>query len=102
MLRTKPDVRFEVITRALLRMLTVLENISTLQNHDITITAGTEGKHMPGSKHYTGEALDIRTRDLSDAQRDYILFTLRSRLGLGYDVVEEFNPPHIHIEYDPS
>jgi hypothetical protein len=101
-LRTKPDVRFEVITPALIKILTVLERIAQLAKTDITITSGTDGHHMIGSKHYIGHAVDIRSRTLARAQKEVILHELKKRLGDGYDVVDEFNPPHIHIEYDPK
>lgn len=102
MLRTKEDVRFEVITPALLRILTVLEEISRITNIDITITSGSDGTHMTGSKHYQGHAIDIRSRDLSTFQKERILTGLSLYLSNDYDVVEEFTPPHIHIEYDPK
>lgn len=69
--------------------------------YDMTITSGTDGKHMEGSKHYTGDALDIRSSVFPDYDaRSLFLIELRNRLGKDYDIVIEKD--HIHIEYDPK
>jgi|GEM_PF-1465281 hypothetical protein len=74
---------------------------------DITpvITSGNEGTdgdgvHMDGSKHYTGDAVDLRTNNLTQSQIDDVSSTLSSSLGDDYDVVVEST--HIHVEYDPA
>jgi hypothetical protein len=77
-----------------------LANVSEILKLELTITSGTDGKHMPGSKHYTGEALDIRTSNLTRTNRERVLVALKGRLGPQYDVVLEKD--HIHVEYDPS
>jgi hypothetical protein len=62
----------------------------------VTITSGNDGKHMKGSKHYTNEAIDIRSKDMF-----YPVGTtlrIRKKLGRHYDVILERD--HIHIEYD--
>ena len=64
------------------------------------ITCGLDGKHMPGSKHYTGEALDLRTRHLDMRLRPVLAEDYSKALGPQYDVVLEDNPPHIHVELD--
>jgi hypothetical protein len=110
MLRTKPDVRFEVITPALLRMLTVLEYLartkkglnSFIPTEGIVITSGSEGKHKPNSLHYKGLAIDIRSRTFTIVMTIDFLAELRKLLGSGFQVIEEHNPPHFHIEYDPK
>jgi len=68
-----------------------------------TITSGLDGKHMAGSKHYSGEAVDLRSYHLNDEQTKNILKDLKNSLGNDYDVVDETKTksPHIHIEYDP-
>ncbi|MEQ8434592.1 MAG: hypothetical protein RIA71_10155 [Oceanicaulis sp.] len=74
---------------------------------DITpvITSGNEGTdgdgvHMDGSKHYTGDAVDLRTNNLTQSQIDDVSSTLSSSLGDDYDGVVEST--HIHVEYDPA
>lgn len=70
-------------------------------NEKLCITSGDDGKHMEGSKHYTGEAVDIRRPKnfMFNNDIDMLVKDLATSLGEGYDVVlENF---HIHIEYDP-
>lgn len=66
----------------------------------MTITSCTDGKHSPGSRHYTGGAFDIRTRDIPKDQWQIVAGDIRERIGIEYDVVVEKD--HIHIEHDPK
>lgn len=68
------------------------------ENYIMTITSAKDGKHMSNSKHYSGNAIDIRTRDMkeiNDTARE-----IKFELGEDYDVIVEKD--HIHIEYDPN
>ncbi len=69
---------------------------------DLIITSLTEGKHMPGSLHYEGLAVDLRTRHLALSDRALAANRLRMNLGPDYDVILETDPPHIHVEFDPK
>ena len=79
---------------------TVDQVFQEVAGRDAIVTYTTNGEHGADSKHYTGEAIDLRTRDLSVANRQRAANLLRERLGDNYDVVDEGN--HIHIEYDPK
>jgi hypothetical protein len=71
---------------------------------DMVITAGTDGQHRRGSKHYTGEALDIRTKTLTRAERVGFIAHLKRKLGANYDVVlEDVGRANelLHVERDP-
>ena len=70
-----------------------------------TITSGTDGKHKQGSKHYTAEALDVRTKDMKPAMKHLFAQHLKDRLGANYDVILESlgkTNEHLHVEYDPK
>lgn len=70
-----------------------------------TITAGTDGTHMKGSLHYKGQAIDLRSKNLKEEQKDLVFAELKKRLGKDYDVLlEDRGMPneHFHIEYDPK
>lgn len=69
---------------------------------DMVVTSVADGKHRPGSLHYRGEAVDIRTRHLSRVDANYFAEAVSEALGAEYDVVLERDPPHLHIEYDPK
>lgn len=69
---------------------------------DAYMTHGTDGQHSAGSKHYTGDATDWRTRDLSWAVKKQLAEKLNDELNEGghvYDVI--VHSTHIHIEVDP-
>jgi hypothetical protein len=67
---------------------------------DMLITSGNDSQHMAGSRHYTDEALDFRTRHLTAEQKSILVQFVKLRLGPDYDVVLESD--HLHIEYDPK
>lgn len=77
-----------------------LANVAEEEKLELVITAGTDGKHMVGSKHYTGEALDIRTSNLTQGQILLVMSGLKHRLGSSYDVLIEAD--HVHVEFDPK
>lgn len=66
-------------------------------------TCGTDSKHMPGSLHYVGLAIDIAMP--SESTKASIIAKLKVQLGDDYDVVEEASAvggPHIHVEFQPK
>lgn len=66
--------------------------------YDMVVTSITDGIHLPHSKHYTGDAFDIRSRDMSNPVK--MVSIIKDCLGHDYDVI--FERDHIHIEYDPK
>ncbi|MEE9273305.1 MAG: hypothetical protein V3U57_08575 [Robiginitomaculum sp.] len=64
------------------------------------ITSGSDGTHSTGSLHYDGNAVDLRTNNLTQAQTMAVASALSTLLGSGYDVVVEID--HIHVEYNPG
>ena len=67
---------------------------------DFTITPCVERKHMTGSLHYAGAAIDVRTRDLQPADVQKLIARIESCLGDDFDVLLEVD--HIHIEFQPK
>lgn len=105
MLTTKPGVRFGVITPALLYMLTTLERLSRtlfgLPDEGLVITAGSDGTHMAGSKHYTGEAVDLRSKTLNSTVKSGFIAILRAELGPQFTVLLEGEGTpneHLHVQ----
>lgn len=66
------------------------------------VTAGRDGEHMKGSKHYTDEAIDFRIFHLKANELDTVVQAAKNTLGQDFDVVVEHKPPHLHVEYDPK
>ena len=81
----------------------VAEQIYKKFGAECVITAGTDGKHMEGSLHYKGLALDIRTHNVPGRALQ-LKVALQQALGKDYDVVlEAVGTPneHCHLEFDP-
>lgn len=65
------------------------------------ITSGREGKHSHASFHYSGLALDWRTRHLDPTQVQIAVREMKKKLEpMGFDVILESS--HIHVEYQPK
>jgi len=64
------------------------------------VTSVCDGKHMQGSKHYEGMAIDIRTREMQAAMLKPCLEELKEALGHQYDAILEGD--HFHVEFDPK
>lgn len=77
----------------------IAEQIYKKYGAECVITAGTDGKHMEGSLHYKGLALDLRTFNVPGRELA-ICNQIKQALGPDYDVIIEKD--HIHLEYDPK
>jgi hypothetical protein len=64
------------------------------------ITSSKEGKHMIGSLHYVGQALDFRSRNIAAHNKGGLIAALREALGSQFDIVDR--KTHIHIEFQPK
>lgn len=65
------------------------------QGDGVTITCACGGVHSAGSFHYYGGALDLRTRDFSETQKNTAYQDLKRALP-GYDII--LHKTHIHAE----
>ena len=63
------------------------------------ITSGRDGKHKVRSLHYSGNALDFRTRTVPAQLQEELVGKIRRALGQDFQVVLE--PTHLHVEYQP-
>ena len=73
--------------------------IANGDNYQVTITSAKDGVHSPGSLHYVGLAVDIRTKDMKDISLSVKwLDKFLNVNGKKFDVVFEID--HIHIELD--
>lgn len=91
-LSVKTGVLFEHDSFALGRILAALLLLD--YPGELVITSGSDGTHDPNSRHYRGEAVDIRTSNLanpSDVRR-----LLLAALGPKFSVIDEGN--HLHIQ----
>ena len=70
---------------------------------DLFVTSGNDKVHSRGSKHYSDEALDFRTKNMKTAEKHSFIKELKRRLGRHYDVILEDEGgvnEHAHCEFD--
>ncbi len=99
-IKLKPTVK---VPKTVVIACAVVNAATKLELADMLITSGNDSKHMSGSKHYSDEALDFRTKHLTKADKYALVDEVRKRLGADYDVILEFEGganEHLHIEWD--
>ena len=65
---------------------------------DLVITSALDGKHSTKSKHYSGMAVDIRSRNCGRPKA--VLEDIIVLLPSAFDCI--FEGDHFHIEFDPK
>lgn len=75
-------------------------NFEHNEDHEMTVTSIKDGKHMEGSRHYSGNAADLRIWNIPQPLHSTLTKKLKEALGLDFDVVLESD--HIHVEFDPK
>lgn len=106
MLICKANVRFKRITPAMMILLNALYRMDQLkldgQPDDIVITSANDSKHMAKSRHYTDEALDVRSKTFADeAAKARFVTQLRAQLGTDFTVLYEGKGTpnqHFHVQ----
>ena len=102
----KPAVRFRGFTRGLIRILVAVQRVAErTRMAQVVITSANDGKHSqrPRSRHYTNEAIDLRSRNFrTAAARDRFIARLREELGSRFYVAYEgHGKPSAHIHVQP-
>lgn len=97
-------IDFMLIEDVVLLALPLIDNV--FREHagrEAIVTSVTGGRHREDSWHYKGRAVDLRSHDLTEEQKDLILADLRDTLGQHWDVIlEDRNErnEHYHLEAD--
>jgi hypothetical protein len=102
----KPGVKIDGLRPEIVLGLMCVKAVFDRYKYELVITEGTGGKHMVGSLHYKGLALDIRSKHISDAvTKAKILFDCQDALGENFDFILEGDTKvneHFHLEFDPE
>lgn len=98
--RLKTGVKLAGIRPELVLAFVIAKDLHPVDGAAIVITSALDGKHSRGSKHYVGQAIDLRTRDITKEQSEAWRNSVALALGSEYDVVLERD--HLHIEFDPK
>lgn len=100
MVQFKDGVSVDGIKKEIIALIVILNTYFELRiGKELVVTSCTDGKHMKGSKHYSGYAIDIRTRHLNALEISKLVAWFKSHYEREYDMVVEKD--HIHVEYDP-
>lgn len=97
-MKFKHDVTYSI--PGVVKIMLVAEDVYDDFGQEAVVTSLMDGKHKHNSKHYTGEAVDLRTFYFSTEEKEEVANILSDELGSDYDVVLESD--HIHCEYDPK
>lgn len=101
MLSIKAGVRLEGLQPQMALAAIIANDVFRSLGFNCVITSGSDGQHKHNSLHYSGMALDLRTRHIQDdGQKRQVIAAVASALGGDFDVVLESD--HAHLEYDPK
>jgi len=99
-MKLKPDVKPQGLSVEILIAILAAQEVYREIGKEFVITSFLDGKHKRGSKHYIGNAFDMRTRHLNDPQKAVVVDKLKASLTGDYDLV--LHSTHLHCEYDPK
>lgn len=86
------------ITKAVNKLLQAGATAFAVVNKPCVVTSGCDGQHQVNSKHYTNEAIDLRTFHLQGDELHTVVQAMQDTLGQDFDVVIEAS--HLHCEFD--
>lgn len=91
----KPGVSFTGLAPAGLRLLGALDRVVRAQAFDLILTCGTDS-HPPNDPHSRGCAFDVRTHNLTEEQKQYVLRAVLADL-MEPDAVDPILPVSIGL-----
>ncbi len=100
MLLLKPGVRITGLRPELVLALVAIERAFQEAGYECVVTSGIDSKHSTGSMHYSGSAVDLRTRHVPAQDLPNLVTRIRECLGEDFDVVLETD--HLHAEFQPK
>ncbi len=103
MIIVKTGVVFNRLLPEIYNLFPIIEEVWNHFNQVPVITSANDGKHMQGSRHYTDQAIDLRSKTLDPEQKQHALSELRRRAGRDYDILlecEGTENEHLHLEWD--
>ena len=98
-MRSKNGVCITGIRPEILFGLMAAQNVYGNLGYDLIVTSVVDGKHSPTSLHYSGCAVDLRTRHMAVDDIKQARDQIAAALPNDFDVVLE--PTHIHLEWQP-
>lgn len=101
MVSLKPGVTVRGASPEIAIAITIVASVFEMYKADCIITSLTDGVHGRASRHYSGAAVDFRTRHVSKVDLKDIVRVIEDALGPDdFDVLLE--QTHLHVEFDPK
>ena len=89
------------MSNAIRAAMVICDNVSKrVAGKGVVVTSILDGKHKDGSKHYVGEAFDLRSFIYTKDEIAWLEKEFKNALGTDYDVIYETD--HFHVEHDPK
>jgi uncharacterized protein YcbK (DUF882 family) len=99
-MKLKASVKPNGIKPELILALCIAKDVYQTRGYELVITSLTDSHHRAlHSYHYSGNAADLRTRNVPVEEHQQIADELKEKLGQHYNVVLEKD--HIHLAYKP-
>jgi len=106
MLSLKAGVKVKGLQPEILLAIMVAKEVFYEAGYPLIITSLLDGKHSKNSLHYSGNAVDYRSKHIkSYREKQEILKILQFRLGSDYDIILEgvgTTNEHYHVECHPK
>lgn len=105
MIALKTGVRLHGIRPELIVAILAAEGLWAAQGVPLVITACIEGTHVEASDHYSGTAVDVRTKNLPAGKATDVTQQLQAALGEDFYILLEFvggANEHCHISWRPK
>ena len=99
-MKLKKGVRIHGICDEISFVMTAIEGVYLEHGAEAVVTSAIDGTHSRKSKHYSGQAIDLRTRNVDTEHHRPLTAALQAAVGEDFDVVLERD--HIHLEWDPK
>lgn len=109
-MRLKEGVKLDKLTPQMaLGAIIAMKVFQEITGAEAILTSVSEGRHSEKSLHYSGCAIDLRTKNIVGMNREgmckVVTRQIADNLGANFDVILESlgkANEHIHIEYDPK
>ena len=108
MISLKPGVQLKDLQPQMVLALQIAEGLwEKYGQPELVVTSCNDSKHMPGSLHYKGRAVDLRIKTVPVANREKLVIDLDNAFGGDtgeFDILWEYQGTaneHVHVEFDP-
>lgn len=106
MLKLKQGVSLKGLTPEMLVGIIAINTAFNSRGFDCVITSCNDATHSVNSKHYKGNAVDVRTKHITtDRTKNEIVDLIKLALDESFDIILEnahTDNEHLHVEYDPK